>query len=84
MADAAPLWLTRYYGKHFDRFSPTVIMEGKFWAIVRINKEGTVAYVLVKRKGNHESTPHVPLFQGNPTADDITKMQEILFNKDIP
>lgn len=84
MAETPPLWLRRYYGAHFEQFNPTVVMEGKFWSVVRIVKDGSLAYVLVKMKGNHESTPHVPLFQGTPTADDITRMQEILFTKDRP
>lgn len=79
-----PLWLRRYYGTYFESFAPTVVMEGKFWAVVRIVHEGSMAYVLVKMKGNHEITPHVPLFKGTPNADDVTRMQEILFNKDRP
>lgn len=79
-----PLWLKNYYGKSFETFDPTVIQEGKFKAIVRIVKDGSLAYVLVRKKGTHEASPHVPLFQGTPNADDITRMQNILFNEDRP
>ena len=79
-----PLWLQHYYGDSFEKFSPTVVQEGKFWAIVRIVRDASLAYVLVKKKGSHAATPHIPLFQGTPTADDITRMQGILFNKDRP
>jgi hypothetical protein len=76
MADTT--WLKKYYGPWFDKLRPTVIMDGKYNAVVRVAHVGASAYVLIQKGGSHEKTPHTILLERVPGPADYTRMREAL------
>lgn len=76
MADVA--WLRNYYGTWFDKLHPTIVMDGKYNAVVRVSHVGAAAYVLIQKAGSHEKTPHTILLERVPTPADHKRMREAL------
>lgn len=80
-----PKWLTDYYGSDFDWLNPTVVQEGKTWAIVKLMKpassgspHSSIGHVLIRKTGRHIATPHISLHEGIPQVEDLKKMQDRL------
>lgn len=73
-----PQWLKTYYGKDCEVLNPTVTIDGKKYAVVKLKHHGKFGYVLVMKNGRHNSTPITSLFEGIPTADDMVRMRKKL------
>ncbi len=84
-----PKWLQEYYGQDIDLLNPSVVKEGKTYAIVKIQKTdrvpgsySKVGYVLLRMTGRHIATPHVSLHEGTPTDADLSRMYATLLEYD--
>lgn len=81
-------WLKKYYGKDFEKFSPSVVKEGKKWAVVKLNRSNpakgfsSIGYVLIQKHGTHASSPYLSLHEGVPTTDDMSEMLALLARKE--
>jgi hypothetical protein len=82
-------WLRAYYGSEWPSFSPSVVREGKRFAVVRItdtSQKGAtfskVGYILLRKTGKHGQTKERPLHEGVPTRPDLDKMFTILANSE--
>lgn len=81
-------WLETYYGKDFDKFQPTVVFEGKRWAVVRLSRNApqkgysSVGYVLIQKRGTHASSVYVPLHEGVATQTQLDEMAKVLAKKE--
>lgn len=81
-------WLKRYYGKDYDKFSPSVVSEGKKWAVVKLNRStvqkgfSSIGFVLIQKHGSHESSPYVSLHEGVPSPQDSADMLAALARKE--
>jgi hypothetical protein len=80
-------WLERYYGKDFDLLNPTVFIDGKKKAVVRLTKTGErgysgVGFVLIDKNGNHTASSHKSLHEGLPTDTDLERMRQELKKED--
>jgi hypothetical protein len=73
-------WLRTYYGKDFDAFNPTVLIEGKKFAVVRLlgNNAPAIAYVLIKKNGRHNASSQQSLYEGAIDADVMEKLKSAL------
>lgn len=78
----AETWLARYYAGWFDKLNPSIIMDGKYNAVVRVAHVGATAYVLIQKAGSHAKTPHTILLERVPTPDDYKRMREALTQAD--
>lgn len=86
---ANPEWVKSYFGeKKSKELNPSVIEEGKKYAIVRIQDMGQkvgfskVGFILVKMSGRHGASPHDSLFEGIPTLLDLFDMKNKLEKKE--
>lgn len=88
---AIPTWLIHYYGKDFKKFNPTLVSQGKRWAIVRVqgskDKESKagfsqVGYILIKVNGKHNISEHVSLHEGQASESDMERMTKVLSERD--
>lgn len=77
-----PSWLKSYYGSEFETLNPSIVKEGKQFALVHLKaseKQGvgrsSYGYVIIKKSGNHQGSPYIPLAEG---AVDSTKMAEMV------
>lgn len=75
-------WLTTYYGKWSRELHPSVVFDGKDFAIVRLTYPGKQAYVLVRKNGNHDASTHTVLHEGLAADGDYAKMRASLAAKD--
>lgn len=81
-------WLKKYFSKDdFDFLSPTVVVDGKKKAIVRLTRTGAqghsgVGYILVDKNGRHSVSTHKSLHEGVPSAADMERMKETLKKED--
>lgn len=82
-------WLKKYYGSDFESLKPELIKEGKFKAIVRLSSKKdakslhpSVGYVLVKKNGNHETSPYLVLHEGLASPEDMATMLSVLLQED--
>jgi hypothetical protein len=84
---AAPRWLKEYYGKDFEKFQPTVVMEGRTQAVVKLTQSASrgysgLGYVLVKKRGKHNASQHLVLHEGVASKEDLNTMKHVLSQKD--
>ncbi len=83
-------WLKTYYGKDFEKFSPSIVKEGKKWAVVKLNRSSpakgfsSIGYVLIQRNGTHSSSPYLSLHEGVPSTGDMSEMLALLQRKEGP
>jgi hypothetical protein len=82
-----PKWLADYYGKDVDVLNPTVLIEGKTHAVVRLQKIGargssSVGFVLIRKGGSHQTSPCEPLGEGVTTTELVNKMTKRLAEVD--
>lgn len=83
-----PAWVKTYFGKKVKDLSPTVVEEGKRYAIVRIQDMGQkgefskVGFILVLKNGRYGASPHDSLFEGSPTVVDLFTMKNKLEKKE--
>ena len=80
-------WLKRYYGKDYLRLNPTIVKEGKKFAVVRIQRSAekgfsAFGYVLIKKSGSHDISPYQSLFEGLASPMDLTDMLDTLRRKE--
>lgn len=80
-------WIERYYGDDFKKFSPSIIEEGKVWALVKLNLPATkgtgqIGYVLIKKGGVHVSSDYIPLQEGVASRDQVSNMLRALAAKE--
>jgi len=76
-------WLERYYGKDFDFLNPTVEIDGKNKAVVRLTRVGDrgysgIGFVLIDKNGSHFASTPVSLHEGVPSQKDLDRMKEAL------
>jgi hypothetical protein len=75
--------LDRYYGKDVETLAPTIIFDGKQWAVVRItNAGGKVGYVLIKKAGKHNNSKSIPLHDGPAKPAEFAAMRARLLRED--
>lgn len=77
-------WLENYYGQDFARLSPEVIFDGVAWAVVKLKKAATmttgasVGYVMVNKKGTHQSSAYLPLLNRSASKEELEWMNQLL------
>lgn len=80
-------WINDYYGADVRKLKPTVFLEGKRFAVVRLQNEVKsqifVGYVLVKKSGKHNVSEEKPLHDGYLTDTALTKMKLELTKADV-
>lgn len=83
-----PDWLKKYFGPQLKTMDPSVVEEGKKYAVVRIqdhNQSGAfsrVGFILIQKNGKYGVTPHVSLFEGVPTSANLLMMKSRLEKQD--
>lgn len=83
-----PKWLKEYYGgKDFGLLGPTVEMDGKTMAVVKLSRRSSrgyasVGYVLIKKRGKHNASSEIPLHEGLASKDDLETMKRVLDQED--
>lgn len=79
-------WLPRYFGsKYMEQLQPTIVFDGVDMAVVKIRAQDKLSsglsrngYILVKKNGSHDASPHKSLFEGTPTRADMDAMKKAL------
>lgn len=85
---SAPRWLRNYYGKDFDRLSPSVVEEGDRFAVVKLfnhevrTSNPKIGYVLIDKRGSFAVSPHQSLFEGIPSQADVDSMKAALSKRE--
>lgn len=75
-------WLHSYFGERYDTLHPELVIDGRYYAIVRVKEPGYAGYILVRKNGKHSVTKHEVLFEGTPTPADFAKMRRRLSEVD--
>ena len=76
---STPPWLLKYYGpKWMDLLHPTVAIDGKNFAVVRVAFPRSQAHVLVRKTGTMVASTHEILSEGVLKPGDLERMQERL------
>lgn len=81
-------WVKKHFGKKEKTLTPSVVEEGKKYAIVRIQdmaQKGAfskVGFILVLKAGRYGISPHESLFEGVPTVPDLFNMKNRLEKKE--
>lgn len=74
-----PEWVNEYYGASTRNLKPTVFLDGKKFAVVRVQNEHqnkiNVGYVLIRKSGKHNVSDEQPLHDGMLTDSTLTKMK---------
>lgn len=78
-----PMWLKRYFSKtDFEQLNPSVLFEGKRYAVVRVHRDGVAAFLGVWKGGRNDLTAAEPLLQGNAKPEQLKKFKDWLSKKE--
>jgi hypothetical protein len=77
------VWLKKYYDLAWrKRLNPSIVYDGKSFAVVRVTDESKIGFVLLQKTGRHGVTYAESLHEGVPQAADFIKMKEALKKAD--
>lgn len=77
-------WLKRYYGSDLETLNPSIVFEGKKFAVVCLKRSSTlrdhssIGYVLIKKTGRHNASIQQSLSEGVPSAEKMVSMRSAL------
>jgi hypothetical protein len=76
---SSPPWLVKYYGpKWMEQLHPTIAIDGKNFAIVRVAFPRSQAHVLVRKTGTMIASTHEIVCEGVLKKGDLERMKERL------
>jgi hypothetical protein len=68
-------WLDDYYGTAKKVLRPSIVTDGKYYAIVMLMVEDSMGFVLIRKNGKHGATPHEILHAGPAKDADFARMK---------
>jgi hypothetical protein len=76
-------WLTSYYGEKWTKeLHPSVVFDGKDFAVVRVTYPGKQSYVIVRKTSTHDASTHLVIHEGLANEGDYARMRAALAAKD--
>jgi len=76
-------WLKKYYGEQFvQKLRPSLVLEGRKHALVRLANQGDVNYVFIQMRGQHGVTPTKVAYEGIPNPKDLERLRQELATLD--